>query len=61
MTENIQCKWCKDNPDLLIDEEGWELSVFKDDEDCSWIEMSTEAGFASTEINFCPMCGRKLL
>lgn len=58
--ENNSCNWCNEKPKLLIDEAGWELVVYKDDEGYPWIEMSTGTGFASGAISYCPICGRKL-
>ena len=61
--EQETCEFCHNPYDNMIDEAGWDLGIESDTS--SGIKyfdlvMSTGRGFASTPVNYCPKCGRKL-
>ena len=55
MSKADKCVYCKKEKSILHDEEYFSLNVFIKNNQL-W-EKSTDMG---VDINYCPMCGRKL-
>ena len=52
------CEYCEEL-ESIREERGFDISISKYT-DSSFIEIDCPYNFIAFEINFCPMCGRKL-